>query len=169
MCWWLRYVWKGQRKKTSCRVGSLRQWVTGVIGAVCRQWAAPCPAGRRSLWSDSRPKDSLLGSDLPAIVELPLPTLDWKFWRTLKLKWELCVIPCSINLNPVPDFSIVIKEDKDLCTVSIWGPSLHHESSTYSEGGRKVFLFQKGVCGAVVFVKVLIIVQGKVKSLQSGT
>ena len=61
---------KAKEKKTSCRVGSLRQWVTGVIGAVCRQWAAPCPAGRRSLWSDSRPTDSLLGSDLPAIVEL---------------------------------------------------------------------------------------------------
>ena len=70
MCWWLRYVWKGQRKNTECRVGSLRQWVTGVIGAVCRQWAAPCPAGRRWLWSDSRPTDSLLGSDLPAIVKL---------------------------------------------------------------------------------------------------
>ena len=52
----------------------------------------------------------------------------------------------------MPDFSSVIKEDKDPWTVSILGLSLYHESSTDCEGGRKVSLFKRGVCGAVVFV-----------------
>ena len=79
----------------------------------------------------------------------------------------LCISPCSMNPNPVPILSIVIQDDKESCTC-ILVPTLHHESRTYCERGRKVFFLERGMCVTVAVIRFIIIVRGEVKSLQGS-